>query len=225
VKNEVGQLFVVQPRLHPIQVVRHLRERYGDCLVFRFSCYTHISKSRMDCRESFAVPAREITPIWLQDVLSKLGSKQELAMESRVIQNGRLRHVPMLDFQGMSKGQLIAVMDALPDEYRTGMQVYFSGRSFHAYFLRLVTAREWTRFMGSALLCRGPRAPAIDNRWIGHRLVGGYAALRWSCSSGRHQEFPIRVSPKTLDLPFAVKRRALARLADSPSVVPDRSAR
>jgi hypothetical protein len=35
--------------------------------------------------------------------------------------------------------------------------------------------------MGRLLLLNLPEKPClVDTRWVGHRLIGGYAALRWS---------------------------------------------
>jgi hypothetical protein len=206
-------------RRHPVQVVRDLRERYGRDLLLNFSRYTHVPNSRDDTRESFAVDIDEVTPRWLQFALASLQSTQELALESRVRHKGCDRHIPMLDFQGMTSGQLRAVADALPREYAKGIQVYFSGRSFHAYFPHLLTPRQWIRFMGSALLCNKSAVSVIDQRWIGHRLVGGYAALRWSCASSRHEQLPVRVPVRTLNTGYAEKLRIIFQVVGSSSVV------
>ena len=115
----------------------------------------------------------------------------------------------MLDFHGMKKGQLLAIMEVLPDDYAEGMQVYFSGRSFHAYFPHLLTPRQWVKFMGSALLCNTPSSDVIDQRWVGHRLIGGYAALRWSNNTPQHAHYPTRINVETLDLPFLEKSNLL----------------
>lgn len=199
----------IRPNQHPIETVRVLRRRYGSPLVLRFSRYTHTPKALTDLRESFAVDSRRVTSRWLRQVLGGLRATQELAMESRVKYKGRNRHVPMLDFKGMGKGQLAAVMKVIPKAYLKGMLVYFTGRSFHAYFPHLLTTREWTKFMGTALLCNDGQRSVVDQRWVGRRLVGGYAALRWSCSSARHKQFPIRVPPEMLNLPFADKQKVV----------------
>ena len=203
----------VDLRLHPIQFVKHLKRRYGDDLVLRFSRYTHIPKVRTDRRQSFQICAQDVTARWLRHALTRLTPSEELALESRVKHRGRNRHIGMLDFRGMTRGQLTAVMDVLPPTYAEGIQVYFSGRSFHAYFPYLLTTRQWMKFMGSALLCNERGSEVVDQRWVGHRLIGGYATLRWSCSSARHQELPIRVPIRALDLPFSGKLKVIAEVA------------
>ena len=62
-----------------------------------------------------------------------------------------------------------------------------SGRSFHAYSLRLISPKEWREFMGRLLLLNLPgRSSFIDSRWVGHRLVAGYASLRWTANSEQY---------------------------------------
>lgn len=182
----------VDPKRHPIQIIRTLQRRYGAPLTLSFSRYTHTPKARTDQRESFRVRAQDVTPDWLLRELANLDRSQELALESRVSYDGHRRHIPMLDFSGRSREPLEAVLNALPSTYLEGMQLYFSGRSFHAYFPRLLTEREWIRFMGWALLCNDQGQDIVDQRWVGHRLIAGYASLRWSCSSKRHHDFPTR---------------------------------
>lgn len=195
--------------LHPLRFVKELRDQVGESAVLNFSRYSYHRRERRDERESFTVQICEVTPQWLRSQLKVLRPYQELAIESRVDVNGLRRHIPMLDFHGMRKGQLLAIMEVLPKGYAEGIQVYFSGRSFHAYFPQLLTPRKWVKFMGSALLCNTPSSDVIDQRWVGHRLIGGYAALRWSNNTSHHSHYPRRIDLNTLDLPFLEKSMLL----------------
>lgn len=57
-----------------------------------------------------------------------------------------------------------------------------------------VAISKWNRFLGRLLLMNEPGSPAlVDARWIGHRLIGGYAALRWSANSAQHDSVPKRI--------------------------------
>ncbi|WP_442267874.1 primase 1D-like protein [Sulfuriferula multivorans] len=199
----------INHNLHPLGFLGELRARAGENIVLNFSKYSYRRRERRDERVSFAVPICEVTPKWLLSQLKGLQPYQELAIESRVQVNGLRRHIPMLDFHGMRKGQLLAIMEVFPDYYAEGMQVYFSGRSFHAYFPHLLTSRQWVKFMGSALLCNTPSSDVIDQRWVGHRLIGGYAALRWSNNTPQHSHYPTRIDLKMLDLPFSEKSKLL----------------
>jgi hypothetical protein len=197
---------------HPIEVLPLLRRKYGKNLELSFSRYWYLPQSRQDPRETFQVRIGEVTQSWLAKELSNLSKGQELAFESRA-RLGNLRlHLPMLDFKGMLAGQLRAVMEIFPDLVDRKIFVYFTGRSFHAYFPELISHRDWVRFMGSALLCNTPRNPGVvDQRWIGHRLIAGYSALRWSCNSKHYKRFPRKVFTKLLDSPANVKRKLLKR--------------
>ncbi|MBI4995967.1 MAG: hypothetical protein HZC22_03530 [Rhodocyclales bacterium] len=162
---------------------------------------------RTDERLRFTVSIDQVTPAWLTHQLLALEPAQELALESKVRVNGAVRHIPMLDFRGMTKGQLTAIMEVFPSEYAEGLHVYFSGRSYHAYFATLLTPAQWIRFMGSALLCNTPSDPSVvDQRWVGHRLISGYSALRWSRNSPHYRSYPQRIQPEELDDDFQRKR-------------------
>jgi hypothetical protein len=191
---------------HPIAFIQDLRHKYGDDLVLSFSRYYYIQRSREDIRDSFRVPIVDVTAAWVLRQMAELPGDRELALDSRVWQRGRVRHIPMLDFHGMGRGQLVAVMEALPEYPIADASVYFSGRSFHAYFPLLIRPREWVKFMGSALLCNTPTHPRIvDQRWVGHRLISGYASLRWSRNTKRYRAFPRWVPTSVLDEPASKK--------------------
>jgi hypothetical protein len=185
--------------LHPVAFVRTLRARYGADLELSFSRYIYVRRVRKDARESFRVPIADVSHRWLRRELAALAPDQELALESRVRTGRSVRHIPMIDFVGLERGQLAAVMEVLPQYPVREAQVYFSGRSFHAYFPVLITPSEWVRFMASALLCNTPSRPQlVDQRWVGHRLIGGYGALRWSYNTVHYRGFPERVRNATL---------------------------
>lgn len=194
-------------RNHPIHVIDELRRRYGRNILLNFSRYTYDRRRGIDERSSFQISISDVTAQWLRQELAKLKSGQELAIESRVGVNGVQRHILMLDFRGLSQSQGSTVKANLPIQDWECMRVYFSGRSFHAYFTLLATPREWVRFMGLALLCNTSKARVIDQRWIGHRLAAGYSALRWSCNSSHHEYYPKRVPPEHLNLSSVEKMR------------------
>lgn len=192
---------------HPLSFVRELRAKFGSDVVLGFSRYTYIPRNRRDVRERFSLPIDLVTEQWLHHQLLTLGPEQELALESRAKVGRTIRQVPMLDFRGMTKGQLTAIMEVFPLEYSKGLHVYFSGRSYHAYFVHLLTSREWVKFMGSALLCNTPHDPSVvDQRWVGHRLIGGYSALRWSCNTSHYKSLPQRIDSDELNRTFSEKR-------------------
>jgi hypothetical protein len=192
---------------HPIRFIAELRTRYGSNLKLHFSRYSYTRRSRYDLRDSFAIEITKISEAWLANELKCLKPGEELAFESRIRMGGALVHVPMLDFAGMSEGQLAAVMEILPNVDFKSIWVYFSGRSFHAYFTVLISPRQWVKFMGSALLANVPGHQVVDQRWIGHRLLAGYGALRWSWNTVAYKGMPRRIRNSLLNMPSARKRR------------------
>lgn len=196
--------------LHPIRFLRTIESRYGSGVLLRFSRYLYRPKSRVDERVSFEMSISQVDEGWLLREFEGLGARYELAIESRVKVGRETRHIPMLDFRGMTKGQLLAIMEVFPKELVEGVDVYFSGRSFHAYFPSLLTSRQWVKFMGSSLLCNTPSDPSVvDQRWVGHRLVSGFSALRWSSNTPHYKQYPERVDPATLNESFNEKMRML----------------
>lgn len=195
---------------HPISFVDHLREKFGANLVLGFSCYKYLPRSRVDDRKRFKIPIDQVTHNWLRHQLLTLQPSQELALESQVTFNGVARHIPMLDFRGMTKGQLSAISEALPKQYQGDIDVFFSGRSYHAYYVQLLTRSQWIKFMGSALLCNTPSDPSVvDQRWVGHRLMGGYAALRWSCNTSHYKNYPQKIDASELNNSYLEKRNSI----------------
>jgi len=199
---------------HPILLVNKLLREYGTDLELSFSRYKYRRRVREDKRRTFRVPISDIGPDWLLRQLGALAPDEELALESRVRLGGRLRHIPMIDFYGMRPQQLTAIVEVLPKFAHVEPLVYFSGRSFHAYFPILVGYSEWVKFMGSALLCNTPSRPSVvDQRWIGHRLIGGYAALRWSWNTPRYKSMPTRVPITVLEPTPTTGTRRSVRVA------------
>jgi hypothetical protein len=179
---------------HPLGFIKSLRGRYGAHLELGFSHYRYQRRSRADVRRSFRVPIADVNVAWLRCQLDRLSPGEELALESRVRVGRSTRHIPMIDFVGIGPDHLRAVMDVLPGYSVRDVFVYRSGRSFHAYYPMLITQHEWVRFMGSALLCNTPSHPRIvDQRWVGHRLIAGYASLRWSWNTPTYKALPARV--------------------------------
>jgi hypothetical protein len=178
---------------HPISVAIALRRRYGSNVVLRFSRYRDVPGSTSDPRRSFEVRCGDVSSRWLDRELAQLEPSEELALESRVRVGAARRHIPMLDLRGKRKNAARWLTASLLPDYAAEMMIYASGRSFHVYWPRLLSEHAWHQFLGSALLCNRGNSSIVDVRWVGHRLMGGYAALRWSCNTSRHRSYPTLV--------------------------------
>lgn len=87
-------------------------------------------------------------------------------------------HIPMIDFRlGSSPANDELAMELL-DALRMPGYLVDSGRSYHFYGKAPIRAEEFWQFLGRAQLM----SHYADQRWIGHQLISGKAALRISSS-------------------------------------------
>ncbi|WP_131359953.1 hypothetical protein [Aquitalea sp. USM4] len=185
---------------HPILFIKKILEIEPQITEFNFSIYIYKKRSREDKRKTFSIQASQVNKMWLDNILCNLSKNEELAFESRIRIGSRTRHIPMLDCSGMSKNQLSAIVSILPEKYRCNPISFYSGRSFHIYYPTLLSKANWVKFMLSALLCNTPGNQVIDQRWIAHRLLAGYGALRWSFNTDTYKEMPFLVENDLLAL-------------------------
>lgn len=182
---------------HPIQFVYELISRGGEDQTFSFSKYFYRKNSVFDEREEFLVAASEINDGWLHAQLAELRPGWELAVNSKILdKRGRTKHFGMIDFTGMPKMQTLreATNNWLQSGAWNNLTLYDSGRSLHGYYSVLMSAAEFRGFLGRLLLMNAlDDEPLVDSRWIGHRLLGGYCALRWSNNSESYLKTPSRV--------------------------------
>jgi|GEM_PF-347619 len=157
-----------------------------------FSRYFYIPQSLQDIRNDFSINAQSFMEIDLPNLLFDLEENYELAFCSTVNSFGQTLHLPMIDFSLKSHpSHLLYIMQEVCKYWSISFNLYSSGRSYHAYGNRLLTHDDWVKFMASLLLINKPSGlKLIDERWIGHRILGGYAALRWSKNTSHYKKFP-----------------------------------
>ncbi len=175
---------------HPISIfLEWARQHHG--LELEFSEYVYVPRSLVDQRRPFRLPARDLTASWLEERLSALSPGWELALHSRVYHRRQISHIRMIDFVSFTTDARRTLDGVLPGIIDNSLYIFASGRSFHGYSLELLDPVAWIRFMGTLLLCNLPdKPPVVDQRWIGHRLIAGYAALRWSCNTVAYHQYP-----------------------------------
>jgi len=181
---------------HPLQVIKKIIKQYGMGIVFEFSKYKYTPLSLDEQRISFRMPAANINEQTLEYTFSELGRDEDLSLHSRVLfENGFYRHIPMIDFRGsVTKGRCEIIMKVLGEDKYKQIWLYESGKSYHGYICSLIDENEWRWFMGTLLLLNFPgKEEIIDWRWVGHRLRGGYGALRWSCNANSYLRLPRKV--------------------------------
>jgi hypothetical protein len=177
-------------RLHPIILASSWRTALGDGWTAHFSRYVYRPQSVEDERKYINVPLEAVTEEWLDDQLARLSPGEEISIHSKLTKGRMIRHIPMIDF-AIATGAHEQVISWAREHLHMKLHVFDSGRSFHAYGVRPVTTAEWIRLMGLLLLGNLPdKAPVVDSRWIGHRLLAGYSALRWSKNTAQYVGWP-----------------------------------
>lgn len=182
---------------HPVKFAEALVQKHGENLLLSFSRYFYRPASVFDERLKFSVPGRVVTPAWLEAELANLPDGWELAVNSHVKdERGRTFHVGLIDFaEGASRKTIeVSVRNLLGEDALRHLWLYDSGRSFHGYLFHLMIPKDWRAFLGRLLLMNQVDASdVVDARWVGHRLVGGYCALRWSMNTEWYKQMPSRV--------------------------------
>jgi hypothetical protein len=177
---------------HPYHFLRPVFQRPG--LLFQFGKYVYHPDSPTDSREPVDVTGTRVTQQWVEKTIEALQPMQELALHSLVRSAERSWHIPMIDFSyggPFDKRIVERFRKHVPLGVLENMAFFETGRSYHAYSKVLLRQREWIDFMGSLLLVNPRGEPEIvDARWVGHRLSGGFASLRWSKNTRQYEAAP-----------------------------------
>lgn len=189
-KNSNG-LSKIKINKHPVSFIDHLE--IPEHATLTFSDYLYDKQSFQDVRSQFHFEKNELNENWLLNHIFSMNPLFELALHSSFEVNGEIFHIPMIDFTAKRTEQSsLLALRKLSEYWKTDFLIFFSGRSFHAYGVRPITNADWVKFMGSLLLLniRGTTNKLIDTRWVGHRILAGFAALRWSKNTSHYKGFP-----------------------------------
>jgi hypothetical protein len=170
--------------VHPIDFMESLLAEEGRIGEVQFSIYRYHPQSVIDDCTTHRVPVARLRATYDQ-LADGLDEQQDIAFDSLVglrTKTGGKRHFALLDFQTTDAERVNRVAESLVLERRPPRAaLVHSGRSFHLYMGELLSHADWVRFMGRILLLNTRDAPpTVDARWVGHRLMAGYSALRWS---------------------------------------------
>jgi hypothetical protein len=168
---------------HPYWHVRSIVEKNPQITALWMSYYTYRPQTVTDTRVAWKISAEDfLDSDQINAIISDTPPEQELALHSNVeFGSEEQRHIVMVDMATSSKAHLEKLRVYLGDHFFQQIAWFSSGRSFHGYGEDLLQEPDWVKFMGLLLLANKPRMEAtVDPRWIGHRLLAGYAALRWT---------------------------------------------
>ena len=178
--------------IQPIDFVERILADQPSVEEVFLSVYRSHPHSLIDDRVNYSVPLRKLREKY-EALLHKLAKDEEIAFHSLVKNSGACSHLLLVDFRSPDCSRVEQAAEGLIGEYPVKSAALFeSGRSFHLYLDKLMTQDLWVKFMGRLLLLNDRDSPVLtDARWVGHRLIGGYAALRWSANTSRYMEFGI----------------------------------
>lgn len=179
---------------HPISFVDLIVSENPDVEYFEFGIYAYHPQTTKDTRKVCRASVKQLRG-WFNQMQGNLSPCEEIAIHSRVYlaeEESGCRHIPMIDFMATNvKNKEDKICELL---YSFGIKEYSifrSGRSFHLYGVNLLDHGEWVRFMGEILLLNPPKGKKlVDTRWVGHRLLAGYGALRWTRNTETYKAIP-----------------------------------
>lgn len=186
---------------HPYWHLESILREESSVATVHLSYYLYRPQSLLDQRTVFQIRRTDfLNPAYFEQFLSQCPAGYETAFHSLVTcRDENQRHLPMVDMATEELSDLSEVNAFVQDNSFHGFVWFESGRSFHGYGTRLVTYQQWIELMGKLLLCNGRRTdPVVDPRWVGHRLLGGYAALRWTRNTPQYLSIPRRLQPRNL---------------------------
>lgn len=178
---------------HAVSLLESIRLCNRELEAFEFGIYRYTPQTIVDDRTVVTIAATEKLRVVFSELVTSLNHDQELAVHSRVrLSGGTIWHLPMVDLIGHPKpSSLLRLFRVCESFGSTRLALVDSGRSFHVYGLNLMKEDCWTSFAAQLLLLNSPDEPAwIDTRWIGHRLLAGYGALRLTCRSPYYASLP-----------------------------------
>ena len=173
-------------RVHPIEFVESILSANRRIKGVDLSVYRYHPQSLEDDRDVYHVAAAELRQTY-ELRLAELREGEDIAFHSLVkMDDATEMHFGLLDFLAGENefAKVERASEILITQYRPcHAMLVFSGRSYHLYMEPLFNPAEWVAFMGRVLLLNfRDQPPTIDPRWIGHRLMAGYGALRWSAN-------------------------------------------
>jgi hypothetical protein len=186
---------------HPYWHVAKLVSLHPQLTNLCFSHYHYVPQSIVDDRDILYVTREQfLSENWMEHLLRSTPTDKELALHSKVWVGHKTQlHIPMVDLSTTARAHLVKLQTLIEHTGFGEFAWYSSGRSFHGYGNKLLNSEYWIKLMGALLLSNQKgMMPTVDPRWIGHRLLGGYSALRWTKNTPHYVNFPTLLPPLML---------------------------
>jgi hypothetical protein len=169
---------------HPINFIESVLAEDRRISEVQLSVYRYHPHSLSDDCITHSVIARQLAATY-ERLSAQLDEDEDIAFDSLIKISGEAitkRHFALLDFQTTDASRVEQVSELLiAERHPPRAALVHSGRSYHLYMVELLSHADWVSFMGRILLLNDrDESPTVDDRWVGHRLIAGYGALRWS---------------------------------------------
>lgn len=183
---------------HPLAAIMGFCSSHPEIKQIEFSIYKYQPQTVADTRIIVPCEARRMRSTFYR-LRKNLDKDQEVAFHSRVYvktwkswYRPQIFHIPMIDFSNEVTLADLAQLESVLQDFNCDKAFLFSsGRSYHLYGLTLLTPDTWVNFMGRILLLNLPsNHNLVDCRWVGHRLMAGYASLRWTKNTKHYKSSP-----------------------------------
>ena len=154
--------------------------------------YSYRAKSRHSDQQIISCSVDRLIETF-EMLLKQSSVRREIAIDSRCVLNDgtTMRHLPMLDWRGRNPPSTAKLRELALAVGAEEFALFDSGRSFHIYFKALLDESQFKKFLTQAVLIENRDSTSgVDYRWVAHRLMDGFATLRWSAVTRRHRREP-----------------------------------
>lgn len=169
-----------------LRIREDLRLPFWDCLISQYlqdEIYSTRLLSEALFHNSFCscinISSNELENI--SNLILQNSARQFAISSSVTLKNGKVKHIPMLDFHIPMRSSFPSVIQDILNLLGEGDGfILESGESYHYYGTRLLDEKQMLIFLAKALRM----SPIIDRAWISHQIEEGACALRIGAKKG-----------------------------------------
>ena len=223
-KRHGAERLEIEWETHPLAFLERMAVRYTNIVGFTLITYDPYDGKYDDTtsdKEHIFILAREIAAKGLEVLAKAFDDELDVTLSSVVLTTEGEMHMQLIDCllptEAILSKQYLGSGFYKHFEEKTGtslenFELYYSGRSYHAYGPELMTLDGWRDFNARLLTLPDVevdeyKGPLEDFRWIGYRLFTGFSALRLSAVDKHYLQVPRST--------LAVKAASDVQIADS----------
>lgn len=211
--------------MHPENLIKWVAKNNNKIKTFKFSFYKYQKNTIEDNRVFIELSRDDLLNNRLLELKRSIPKNHEIAFHSTLeMKDGSICHLPLFDMATSSRATLEVLKKFIPTEIFNNSFWFDSGRSFHGYSIYPISHNDWVKLMGLLLLVnQKDMKPIVDPRWIGHRLIAGYSALRWTRNTEDYLKLPTLnyFSEKKFLVGDDYKKSIISEIIEIPEVFTD----